>query len=56
MDKKILSFNDITGLLKMALMELEGKDVARIFNGVYRKKIRYLKDDAFEYTGEEEND
>ena len=54
--KRILSFNDVTGLLKMALMELEGKDVARIFNKVCRKKIKYLGDDAFEYTGDKEDD
>jgi DNA-binding protein Fis len=51
-----VSFDELMAVLKGTLEELDGNDIADIYNHVCCKKIRYLeKVGQWEYTGEDDS-
>ena len=51
-----LTFRDVTDNVSEAMSEQEGEIVAEIHNKICSRKIRYLEDSQWEYTGEDDNE
>jgi len=50
-----LIFNEVIKNLREVMDELDGEVIADIFNRVCCKKIRYVGDSTWEYTGEDDS-
>jgi hypothetical protein len=50
-----LTFDDLIMNLRESMDELDGEVIADIFNHVCCKKIRYVEDGIWEFTGEEDS-
>ena len=52
---KLLSFDEVIENLSDTLDELDGDVIADIFNHVCCKKIRYVGDSEWQFTGEDDS-
>lgn len=50
-----LDFEDIIQNIREAMEELEGEQIVEIHNQICSRKIRYLEDSIWEYTGESDS-
>jgi hypothetical protein len=58
MSKKenVLTFTDVTDSIVDTMGEMEGETIAEIHNSVCSRKIHYVEDSVWEYTGEDDNE
>jgi len=56
MSKEGLTFTDVTDNIIEAMEELDGEQIAEIHNQICSRKIDYLEDSIWDYTGEDDND
>ncbi len=55
MSSNEVSFDDVMSNIREALdCSLDGEEIAELHNRVYNKKIRYIEDSVWEYTGEQD--
>jgi hypothetical protein len=49
-----LGFQDVVDNITDALTEMDGETVARIHNQICSRKVEYLEDSQWEYSGEKD--
>ena len=52
----ILTFTDIVDNVVDTMTELEGEEIVEIHNQICSRKIQYVEDSIWEYTGEDDNE
>jgi hypothetical protein len=56
MAKETLTFSQVTDSITDTMIEMEGETIAEIHNSVCSRKIRYVEDSIWEYTGDDDNE
>lgn len=51
-EKELLDIEDVVGNIAKVVRELDGDDVATAHNDICARKIEYIEDSAWRYTGE----
>jgi hypothetical protein len=54
-EENALTFADVTDSITDTMGELDGEAIAEIHNNVCSRKIRYVEDSIWEYTGEDDS-
>jgi len=53
-DEDVLDFSMITDSIVDTMGELDGEQIAEIHNQICSRKIKYVEDSIWEYSGEED--
>ena len=52
---EVVTVDVVIGNISSAIDEFDGDDIAELHNKICSRKIRYVADNFFEYTGEDDS-
>ena len=53
--KEILSFRDVLDNICETLEEMDGDSIVKIYNNICSRKIEYIEDSIWQYSGKNDN-